>query len=321
VTAQVDVTKVTSQVQSYLPDGKGTVSLPKRTSDTSNTSAESQPAGAEPGLASNVAADINRGAGGVSGSRTEQTESTVENDNHVGSRTENIIDPKGHPTMVAVSVNVPKSFIAAQLPAPASASGGAAATPPAIDETNPEYLKIKKTIEESIRPQVRAMTVMANSNSDPKAIEALVNQSISVNLIPDPPKGPAVTQTAGLLATIGGGGGGAGGTLGLGSGLIEKGVLGFLAFMAMGMMVLMVKKAGKKTEIPTAEELVGVPPSLEAQGDVIGEADEGDTAMPGIEVGEDQMHSQKMLEQVGELVSKSPESAAKLIGRWINVED
>jgi flagellar biosynthesis/type III secretory pathway M-ring protein FliF/YscJ len=64
-----------------------------------------------------------------------------------------------------------------------------------------------------------------------------------------------------------------------------------------------------------------MPPALEAQGDVIGEADEGEMAMPGIEVGEDEMQSQKMLEQVGELVTQSPEAAAKLIGRWINVED
>lgn len=322
VTAQVDVTRVTSQIQNFLPENKGTISLDKKTTESSNSSNETSSA-AEPGLNSNVTADINRGNAG-SGSRTEVTESTTEKENHVGSRLENIVDPKGHPTMVAVSVNVPKSFVLAQKPAPAAGgapAGGAA--PPAIDKADPDFVKIKETIEESIKPQVRAMTMLANGNSDAKAIEALVSQSISVNLIPDPPKAAVTVQPTSLLASIAGGGGGGGGvgSFGLGSGLIEKGVLGLLALVSMGMMIMMVRKAGKRTETPSAEELVGVPPALEAQGDVIGEADEGEMAMPGIEVGEDEMQSQKMLEQVGELVTSSPEAAAKLIGRWINVED
>src|SRR5262249_44694167 len=210
----------------------------------------------------------------------------------------------------------PRSFVLAQKPAPAA--GG---TAPTIDKADPDFVKIKETIEESIKPQVRAMTMLANGSSDSKAIDALVSQSISVNLIPDPPKAAVTTQPTGILASFAGGGGGGGGSLALGSGLIEKGVLGLLAVVAMGMMIMMVRRAGKRTETLSAEELVGVPPALEAQGDVIGEADEGEMAMPGIEVGEDEMQSQKMLEKVGELVTQSPEAAAKLIGRWINVED
>ncbi len=318
VTAQVDVTRMTAQVQNYLPEGKGTVSLDKKTSDTSNISHESS-GGAEPGPASNVAADINRG-NTTTGSRTEVTESTSEKENHVGSRTESIIDPKGHPTMVAVSVNVPKGFVAAQKPAPAAGTpAGTAPTP--ITDADQDFQDIRKTIIASIKPQVRAMTVAANGNSDPKAIEALVEQSISVSLIPDPPKSGGTTQPTSMLASFTGGGGGGGGALSLGSGLLDKAVLGLLGVVAMGMMVMMVRKAGKKAEIPSAEELVGLPPALEAQGEVIGEADEGEMAMPGIEVGEDEMQSQKMLEQVGELVTSSPEAAAKLVGRWISVEE
>jgi flagellar biosynthesis/type III secretory pathway M-ring protein FliF/YscJ len=314
VTAQVDVTRVTAEVHNFLPEGKGTISLDRKTSDTSNTSNEST-GGAEPGPASNVAADINRG-NSTTGSRTEITESTSEKENHVGSRTENIIDPKGHPTMVAVSVNVPRGFIAAQKPAPAAGTpAGTTAAP--ITDADQDFQDIRKTIIASIKPQVRAMTVAANGNSDPKAIEALVDQSISVSLIPDPPRSGGATQPTSMLASFSGGGS----SLGLGSGLVDKAVVGLLGVVAMGMMVMMVRKAGKKSEIPSAEELVGLPPALEAEGDVIGEADEGEMAMPGIEVGEDEMQSQKMLEQVGELVTSSPEAAAKLVGRWISVEE
>jgi flagellar biosynthesis/type III secretory pathway M-ring protein FliF/YscJ len=319
VTAQVDVTRVTAQVQNFLPENKGTVSLDRKTTDSTSSSTETTPS-AEPGLGSNVTADINRG-NGVAGSRTETNENTTEKENHVGSRSESIVDPKGHPTMVAVSVNVPKGFVAAQKPAPAA--GAAAPTAPApITDADQDFQEIRKTIIASVKPQVRAMTVLANGNTDPKAIEALVDQSISVNLIPDPPRAAPTTLPTGILASFtAGGSNGGGGMLNLGGGLIDKAVLGLLALVAMTMMIMMVKRAGRKTEIPSAEELVGLPPALEAQGDVIGEADEGEMAMPGIEVGEDEMQSQKMLEQVGELVSTSPEAAAKLIGRWINVED
>jgi len=89
---------------------------------------------------------------------------------------------------------------------------------------------------------------------------------------------------------------------------------------AVDLIVDMVKKAGKKTEMPTAEELVGLPPALETATDLIGEADEGETAMAGIEVDEGQMQNQKILEQVGEMVTKDPGSAARLLNRWIEIE-
>jgi hypothetical protein len=33
------------------------------------------------------------------------------------------------------------------------------------------------------------------------------------------------------------------------------------------------------------------------------------------------MHSKKVLDQVGEVVEKSPLQAAKLLARWINIEE
>ena len=85
------------------------------------------------------------------------------------------------------------------------------------------------------------------------------------------------------------------------------------------MMVLMVRKAGKRVEMPTAEELVGLPPTLEAKSDVVGEADESETAMAGIEVGEEEIKSTKMRESVSEFIKQSPEAASKLLNRWITV--
>jgi len=321
VTAQVDVTKVTTQTQKYLPEDQGSVVLTKKES-TVETSTQEAAQGGEPGPASNVQADINRGAG--IGSRTSSTETITDNNTHAGSSTESVIDPKGHPTMVAVSVNIPRSFVAS-LVQPAAAGAAPDAAGPDKAKIDTEFADLQKIIRNMIRPQVRAMTMAANARVDAKAIEAMVDQSISVSLIPDMPRGEAGVQQAGLLGTLASGGsgrsGGGGGVLGLSGGLVEKGVLALLGVMAMGMMVVMVKKAGRKTDIPTAEELVGLPPALDTQADIIGEADEGEMAMEGIEVGDDQMQSQKLLETVSQMVDKNPSSAAKMLNRWISVED
>jgi hypothetical protein len=264
-----------------------------------------------------VTADINRGIG--AGSRTDSTESTVENETHAGMKNETVIDPKGHPTMVAVSVNVPKGFVAS-LVKPAGGAAGDAAAGPSDADVEKEFLKLQDIIQKSIRPQVRAMTAAANNKADTKAIDALVNQSISVALIPDMGQGApgAGAQPTSILTSIAGGGGNGGM---LSGGIVEKGVLGLLAVVAMGMMVVMVRKAGRKTDMPTAEELVGLPPALEMQGDVIGEADEGEMAMEGIEVNDAEMQSQKLLQTVSEMVESNPDSAAKMLNRWIDVDE
>ncbi len=308
VTAQVDVTRVTAQVQTNLPERQGTVSLVKKTTDTTNSSTQSAP-GSESGFAANQAADINRGSA-TPGNSTEQNSNTTEFENHVGTRSETILDPKGHPTMVAVSVSVPRGFIASLL----KASG--------VDEPTEQQIQerfdtsVRPAITQTLLPQLRVLNQRGDAADD---AAKMAQDLIGVSMIPmDGLFGPGA-QVAGLGGIASGSGGGGG--LLTGSGLIEKGVLGALSLMAMTMMIVMVKKAGKKAPMPSVEELVGLPPQLEAADAVIGEADEGDTPMAGIEVDEEQVQAQKMLEQVEELVQQSPETAARLLNRWIDSND
>jgi flagellar biosynthesis/type III secretory pathway M-ring protein FliF/YscJ len=83
------------------------------------------------------------------------------------------------------------------------------------------------------------------------------------------------------------------------------------------MVVFTALKAGKREKLPTAEELVGVPPALAGESDVIGEAVEADSVLQGIELSDDEMKSRKMMEQVEDMVKEKPEDAARLLGRWI----
>jgi flagellar biosynthesis/type III secretory pathway M-ring protein FliF/YscJ len=321
VTAQVDVTRVNSQVTSHLPAGKGTLSeLSREREDVSDTS-EAGSGGGEPGPASNVSMDINRGDGTGASTKTSKTER--EYGLVPGTKVENVVDPKGMPTVVAVSVNVPHGFVAGLIkdttPAPATGGSAPATTGPSEKDIADQFEKeLKPRIEAQIRNHVRTMTTIANSGLTAAAIDKLLQDAISVTMIPmDIPMTASVPQTAGLLAGLTGG---ASGGL-LGSGLIDKAILGVLGIVSLGMMFTMVKRAGKKVDMPTAEELVGVPPMLDVPADIIGEADEMETAMQGIEMQDDTIRSQQILEQVGKMVGEDPVVAAKLINRWMSNAD
>ncbi len=331
VTAQVDVTRSKAEVRTNMPEKQGTLSL--RRKETETTSASQQATrGAEAGFGANQTADINNGSS-AAGNKTDTNATTTEYENHVGTRTETILDPKGYSTMVAVSVNVPRGFVAslAKPAAPASDADAAAANKDVKsvateEEVAAKFILVKKDIIDSLTPHVRAMVAQANSAISADELKQLIADSIDVAMIPiDLPA--AVLGSGGVLGSLGavmGAGpsmGGGGGLLSLGSGLIDKAVLGVLGIAALGMMMMMVKKAGKRTEMPTAEELVGLPPTLETEGDVVGEAEEGDVAMTGIEVDDAQMQSRKVLEQVSKLVQENTEASAKLLNRWITLEE
>ena len=102
---------------------------------------------------------------------------------------------------------------------------------------------------------------------------------------------------------------------------IDRVILGALAVLALGMMLFMVRRTGRRPHIPAPQEIAGRPPTLEAKSDLVGEADETETAMAGIIVGEDQIKAEKMREQVSQMVKGNTEGAAKLLNRWISVEE
>lgn len=317
VTAQVDVTQVTARVEKAMNKGEGTVSLPKRS--TSQTTAQNEKSAAgEPGLRSNTAADIARGGGPAS--VLDQSQEENEFENRVGSRTESIVDPRGMPTRLAVSVNVPRGYIVSLLDKekaasdPAAAAGGnapaAAASAPSDADITRKFDDEKAKIVASLTPHVRTADAQGQ----------LVDGDVVVSMIAaDLPPTP-VNGGGGLLGTIGLGGG-SGGGFSLGGGMLDTVVLGLLAAVALFMMISMVKKSAKRMELPTAEELVGVPPTIEIKGETIGEAAEGEMAMSGIEVNDQDMKLQKILESVGEMVEEDPDSAAKLLNRWVQVEE
>lgn len=310
VTAQVDVTRVVSKEQRTLATGEGSQSFPKREMNK-ETEQHEVGKGSEAGLRSNQPADIARSTGKQgSGSKDSQTEKEYEN--HPGTRTSEVVDPRGMPTMIAVSVNIPRGYVANLLK-----TKDQTADPDEKAVADAFEKRVKPAIKESLLPHVKTMMVQSTGAApDPKAVE----QQVVVSLIPIDlaPMSPGAQQ-AGILGGLASGGGSIMG-MSLGQ-IIDKAVMTVLAIGAMGMMFMMVKKAGKKQDLPTPEELVGLPPALETRSDLIGEADEGDAPLAGIEMAEDDVKTAKMLEQVTQMVTDKPEEAARLLKRWITVED
>jgi flagellar M-ring protein FliF len=302
VTAQVDVTRVNQQsVKYFSPDEGGSAVVPTRTNTSSTTQGRSERS-AEPGVRSNAQGDILSSGGSGAATTLSEEQSEKEFETAIGSETTTTQDPRGMPTLLAASINVPRTYIVEQLAA--SAAEGAAA--PTDAEIEARFELERQRIEESVKPHL--VTVSGAGRVEGAVVVSMISAGVWE---------PAPTETrAGLLGGLVGAGGG---VLG-GEGLIEKGLLALLAVGAMGMMLLMVRKATRPMQLPTAEELSGVPRTLPTINDMVGEADESEAPMTGIEVGDDEVRARMLAEQVAELVGTNPDGAANLLGRWITEE-
>lgn len=298
VTAEVDMAARERQTLRHLAPGDGTVSTVSReTTNESEVAAAGN--GAEPGVRANTGAAINTGGGSSSPtSTTANTETSF--DTRFGSESLVESDPRGVPVYLAASVTVPEGYIRSMLEE--ESEDGEVAR----DDVLARFDELKVTIEQTLAPHLRT-----------RARDGTVSDgAVSVALVPGA-TGPSITgaQTAGLFGGIAGGSSGGGGSF------IETGLLAGLAVVSLGLMLMMARRGSKRVKLPTAEELVGIPPALESESDMVGEADESDAALEGLEVDEEAVRKTQMLDQVRELVGSDPDKTAKLLGRWMITDD
>lgn len=332
VNAIVDAARRERKEHSFMNKGEGSVSIPiEETTKTANTSNTSR--SAEPGLGSNIGMSANSGSGG-SGNTTSDESSTNKHEVRIGEKHVVQRDASGRPTKINVTVSVPRDYVsevlkqrkaaAASGASGGGASGGAgstAAAEPTEEEIRAEWdspTGVKAGLEQMIAPLIE---------TDGFAGAQLAAGTVKAFLIPV------------AMASVGGGhgyGGGSGGASSGGgassasggmfggvmqSGFVKPVMLGVLAVAALGMMLMMVRKAGKAAVLPSAEELVGIPPALQPSSDIVGEALEGDTPMVGIEIDENALKTSKMLEEVATLVKSNPQQASQVFTRWVSTED
>src|SRR6185503_10650828 len=172
-----------------------------------------------------------------------------------------------------------------------------------------------------VQTEVEKIKTYVKPLIDTNALEGAVAGTVAVSMIPDfgtvtfGNPGDGAVMAAGSAVAASGGGGFAS------EGLVKYISLGALALVSLVMMMLMVRKASVREELPTASELVGIPPALAAaESDLVGEADEASPALEGLELNDDAIRRQQMLDQITEMVSNTPEEAANLLRRWMKSE-
>ncbi|MCU0688702.1 MAG: hypothetical protein MUE97_03025 [Phycisphaerales bacterium] len=334
VSAQVDNTKVRRDTEKFLPTTKGggsqQIIISEKTDTKQDVSAQNSGPGTAPGLSSNVSADISRegtGSGNTSNSSTEVSDRDFKV--AIGSTRETVTDPRGMPTRINVMISLSREYLAhlAKMQKPAAAAGavggaagggagGAAAdAEPTQAEIEAVFAKEKTRLESEITPLIRGAAAETVASSDPRVVVSMIPVPQGLALV------GGVGAQAGLLAVGGaaGTGGGGGGMMSqlLSGGVIRTAAMGLLAVVALGMMMLLVRKSSRPQKLPTAEEIVGLPPVMDMKQDVVGEADESQAAMVGIELGDNELKVKKMVEQVEEMIQKNPQDAAGMLKRWL----
>ncbi len=311
VHAQVDATKREATITKFDREGDGTVSV--LASEQTKELETSEPVvGAEPGVRANTGADITT-TSAVAAGTTEATADT-EFETQFGRRDERILDPRGHATKINAVVNVPRTWFVEiwRQRASRAAQGEAADADGDRDPSDEELDEIVRTELDRIRGDVSQMI-------DTSAVaDGTMAGEVKVSMIPVVRDASATMETrpAGLFGLRGGGGSGAPGMMAMDEMLKTVG-LGALAVLALGLVVFTAVKANKREDLPTAEELVGIPPALEAEDDIVGEAEAAELALAGIELSDDAMKERQVLEQVQGMIVENPKDAARLVTRWI----
>jgi flagellar M-ring protein FliF len=298
------LTKTVQETETKYGEG---VSTPISDSRTETSTKSGTQAGA-PGVATNVGMSVSPPANAGNAATSEKADTRFEAKIPGTQRSQ--FDPTGYPLKIDVSVAIPWSYFKRVWElrnAKASADGAAPAADAAPDEAalaairDEEIARFRKLIE----PQIAT-----------DAIENSKKGTVEVTWFYD---FDGVYSSGN--ASIGGGAAAVIDAIAPGSsigGMVKTIALGALAVVALGMMLSMVKKAADRPELPSAEELSGIPPALETEdADIVGEADESSPALEGVEIDDESLRREQMLSQINGLVKRDPIEAAGLLKRWI----
>jgi flagellar M-ring protein FliF len=241
----------------------------------------------EPGPRSNTGLSIN-GSGGAGSEQTSNITMTEFFDDKPIVLQQEITHTGHQIKQINVAVNVPRSFFVGlykrQNPDTQDEPDDAALAP----LVSPQLAMIEQKI------QVLTLTD--------------VQGTVQADMVPDVPS----LMIAGSAGAIGE--------------MFESGWAGpagvtLLALASLGLMLGMVRKATRPESLPSIEELAGVPPSLPSDEELIGEAEESETTMQGVELDENDLRARRVAEQISDMIRADPGEASRLLGKWVSVND
>lgn len=278
-------------------------SEPLKTEFSRETERKDSSESGAPGVRSNTSADIEAGGGG--GSQEKTTESRNEFGEKNITRRSQHVEFGRSAKQINVAINVPRSYFVNLHNVTKAAKGG---DKDKSEQTQPD--------DEQLKPLVDAHLARIKAQVEPLVAVSVgtgvVAGVVRTDVVPDAGTmialaNPMVSQSS--VAAF------------ASASWLKPAMLLALAVAALGIMFAMVRKAIVQPPLPSVEELAGVPPTLPSDDDLVGEADEGDASMAGIELDEEELRHRKMAEQISELVKSNPAEVAKLFHRWIRTED
>lgn len=268
---------------------------PLRSEETTERSQTSYQDGGEAGARSNTTLTID--SGNEIASETNETTARSEFGDKLLTSTAQI-EMAGHQVeQINVTINVPRSYFVNIF----QANNPDATDPPTDQALEP----IQAAQLEAIRKQVAPL--VAVSENAPGIIEA--NMVYDLAFLQPEFAGPGAGGGGGVLGTV------------TNSNLVAGVSAGALAVVSLALALMMVKRATKPEALPTVEELAGVPPMLPTDDELIGEADELESTMAGLEVNEDELRTRNLADQISEMIKSAPNDAGNLLGKWVQAED
>jgi flagellar biosynthesis/type III secretory pathway M-ring protein FliF/YscJ len=305
VNAMMDNRREEQRTDSFEDPKVGPLSSSRRTIDSS-----SQSAGNEPGVLPNTGVAIASSGGQGTKMMDERSDETTRPVFPRDAR--HITDSKGHPLKINATIGVPRSYFVLKF---------------RQDRNDPEAVPEDADLAPIVTAEIARLKSGVELLIDTSALKDAVPGTVKVSMIPDI-AGAVATMVSDIPATVGGGIGGGGGAGGggwsagpIGGDLVKFLGLTGLALLSLAMMFLMVRRAGVTTDLPTAQDIVGVPPTLPTdESEIVGEAIESAPILEGVEVDDDALRRQQMKGQISEMVRQNPDSVANLLRRWITVE-
>ncbi len=297
VNVMPDTREVQQRTDSYEDPKIGPLSSNRRTIESTNQSRS-----AEPGIRPNTGVDIS--SGGISGSRLTDESSNETTDPVFPSDSQHITDHKGYALKINATILVPRSYFVTRYRSdrrdPAATPDDAELDPLVVSEAARIKAMVEPLVDTAAYPGAQPGTVVVGMIPD------MVMQVLGAPVGVGAPR----TEPGGGLAAVP-----------IDGSLLKYLLLGSLALLSLLMMFLMVRKAGVQSQLPSAQEIIGVPPKLPTDlSEVVGEAEESAPAMEGVELDAEALRRKQMLGQISNMVKQNPDEVANLLRRWIRIE-
>ena len=295
VNAVVESREIVRETTSYEDPKLGV------TQETLSESTRTTPMnGREPGIRANSGLRVTMPLpiAAQSGPASADTSERVESVPAFGRSDQRVIDPGGYALEINASIGIPRSyFVALQKQRSGSSSG-----------QSPESDSMEKLMESTLESiELQVMPLIATGSAEGmRRGEVTVAVFDDVAVLAETSSFAAVSggwQEASIWATW----------------LPTAGLL-LLAGLAVGMMALMLRRVGVVThEARPVNEAIGTGLLVE-DVDVIGEVDDADVVLDGIEINNEEVRRRVMLDQIREAVQSRPEESASVLRRWTRTE-